>query len=181
MRTRVKLRPRDLSYIAVSAALMAVCAWITIPGAVPFSLQTFGVFVTMGLLGGRRGTMAVLVYILLGVMGLPVFTGFAGGVGVLLGTTGGYIVGFVFAALIIWLTTRVLGQSMTVLAAGMILGLFVCYAFGTAWFMVTYTRANGSVALKTVLGWCVTPFIVPDLLKIALALFLTKRLKPVIQ
>ena len=76
---------RDLVYVAVFAALMAICAWISIPTTVPFTLQTFGVFVSVGLLGGRRGSLAVLVYLLLGAVGAPVYAGFTGGFGPLMG------------------------------------------------------------------------------------------------
>ena len=89
-----KLRTYDMVLIAMFAVLMAVCSWISIPMEVPFTLQTFGLFLTVGVLGGKRGTFAVLIYILLGAIGVPVFAGFNSGIGVLLGTTGGYIVGF---------------------------------------------------------------------------------------
>ena len=87
----------DLVYIAVFAVVMAVCSWISIPAQVPFTLQTFGVFMAVGVLGGKRGTLAVLVYVLLGAVGVPVFAGFSGGIGALLGNAGGYIIGFIVA------------------------------------------------------------------------------------
>ena len=96
----------DLAYVAVCAALMAVCSWISIPATVPFTLQTFAVFCSLGLLGGRRGTAAILVYLLLGALGVPVFAGFSGGIGILFGTTGGYLLGFILMGLIYWLGER---------------------------------------------------------------------------
>jgi len=167
-----------MAYVAVMAGLIAVCSWISIPTTVPFTLQTFAVFLAVGVLGGRRGTFAVLVYILLGAVGLPVFAGFTGGLGILLGATGGYILGFLFSALLYWAMTQALGERPAVMVAAMVLGLAVCYAFGTAWFMVVYARANGPVGLTAALGWCVFPFIIPDLVKAALAMGLTKVLKP---
>lgn len=104
-------------------ALMAICAWISIPTAVPFTLQTFAVFLVTGLLGLKCGTLSVLVYLLLGAVGLPVFTGFKGGIGALLGTTGGYLVGFVFIALTVGLLTKFLGRSLPVLICSMALGM----------------------------------------------------------
>ena len=95
----MKFSTRDLCFCAIGAALIAVCAWISIPAEVPFTLQTFAIFAVCGLLGGRRGTVSVLVYLLLGAVGLPVFSGFRGGLGALLGTTGGYILGFLALAL----------------------------------------------------------------------------------
>lgn len=170
-------RTRDLVYIAVSVALMAVCSWIAIPTAIPFTLQTMALFLTMGLLGGRRGTLAVVAYILLGAVGAPVFAEFSGGIGVLLRSTGGYIVGFLFTALLMWSLEKVLDQDLPALGLSMVLGMVVYYVFGTVWFMVLYTRDTGAISLFTALGWCVFPFIIPDLIKIALALTLTARLR----
>ena len=121
----------DLVYIALFAVLIAICAWISVPTTVPFTLQTFGVFLTVGLLGGKRGSMAVLVYILLGAAGIPVFSGFTGGVGRLLGNTGGYIVGFLASALVMWALEKVMGRKTWALAVQMVLGLIACYAIGT--------------------------------------------------
>lgn len=167
----------DMVHIGVFAVLMVICTWISIPMAVPFTLQTFAVFFSVGMLGGKKGTIVVLVYLLLGLIGLPVFSGFMGGIGKLLGNTGGYIMGFVFSALTMWAMERLFGRKTWVLGISMVLGLIVCYAFGTAWFMAVYAGNAGSVGLMTVLGWCVFPFIVPDLIKIALALALSGRLR----
>lgn len=172
-----KWTARDMAYVAIFAVTMAICSWISIPTTVPFTLQTFAVFLSVGVLGGRRGTFAVLVYILLGAVGLPVFAGFSGGIGILLGTTGGYIIGFLFSALLYWAMTKALGEKTPVMVAAMVLGLIVCYAFGTVWFMTVYARSSGAIGLGTALGWCVIPFIIPDLLKIACALLLTVRLR----
>ena len=172
-----RLRTRDLTYIALFAVLMAVCAWITIPMTVPFTLQICAVFAALATLGGRRGTYAVAVYLLLGAVGLPVGAGFQGGLGWLLGTTGGYIVGFLCIALIYWLMTAKLGDSLPVSIAACVLGLAVCYVFGTIWFMVVYARSTGPVGIMTALGWCVFPYVIPDLLKLVLAVTLSQRVK----
>ena len=166
----------NLAYIALMAALMAICAWITLPiGPVPFTMQTFGVFVAVGLLGGRRGTIAVLVYILLGAVGLPVFAGFNSGPSVLLGPTGGYLIGYLVGALLCWAITAKLGTATKVLAPAMILGLIVCYAFGTIWFLQVYTGGGSAATLTGALAMCVFPFVIPDLVKIALAVLITNR------
>ncbi len=166
--------------IALCAAVMAVCSWISIPAAVPFTMQTFGVFLVVGLLGGRNGSLAVVVYLLLGAVGLPVFSGFSGGIGHLFGATGGYIIGFVFSALVMWLLERAFGRRLKALVLSMIAGLLVCYAFGTAWFMTVYAKDSGSIGLMTALGWCVFPYIIPDALKILLAAIMTRRIRPLI-
>lgn len=166
----------DMVYIAVFSVVIAVCSWITVPMTVPFTMQTFGIFCTLCLLGGKRGTISVLIYIMLGLIGIPVFSGFKGGAGVLLGTTGGYIIGFILSALFFWLLTAVFGKTTWSVLVSMVLGLIICYAFGTAWFMLVYARNTGAVGLMTALGWCVVPFIIPDLLKIALAFSVFKVL-----
>ena len=171
----------DLVYIAIGAALIAICSWISIPTAVPFTLHTFAVFFVLLALGGERGTLATLVYVLLGAVGVPVFAGFSGGIGVLLGNTGGYIIGFLFTGLIYILFTKFFKKNIVMKVVALVLGLAVCYAFGTAWFMHVYMKSSGEVGLLTVLGWCVFPFIVPDLLKLALAVVISKRIEPVIK
>ena len=170
-------KTRDIVYMSVFTAMISICSWISIPASIPFTLQTMGVFTTVGLLGGKRGTLTVLTYILLGAIGIPVFAGLTGGVSVLLGTTGGYIMGFLLSALLMWGIETIMGRNQIVLAFSMVAGLIVCYVFGTAWFMMIYTQHSGVIGLSTVLGLCVIPFIIPDLIKIGVALFLTNRLK----
>ena len=174
MSTKTKIY--DVAFIAMFAAVMAVCSWISVPATVPFTLQTFGVFLAVGTLGGKRGSLAVLTYLLLGAVGAPVFAGFSGGIGCILGSTGGYIVGFLFSALVMWAMEHFFGKSRWVLAISMVIGLLVCYAFGTAWFITVYTNNTGAIGLWTALGWCVFPYIIPDAIKIALALVLCRRL-----
>lgn len=176
-----RFRTVDMAYIALFSVMIGVCSWISIPATVPFTLQTFGVFLAVGVLGGKRGTLAVLVYLLLGMVGVPVFAGFEGGIGCLLGSTGGYILGFLFSALVMWAMEGLLGGRGWGLAVSMVLGLLVCYAFGTGWFMLVYASSTGPIGLWTALGWCVIPFILPDLVKIALALVLCRRLRTAIR
>lgn len=175
--TKSKITTKELVFTALMAVIIAVCSWISIPTTVPFTLQTFGVFMAVGLLGGKKGTISVLVYILLGAVGVPVFAGFSGGVGVLFGTTGGYIVGFLLSGLVYWAMTAAFGEKLPIMIVAMVLGLIVCYAFGTAWFMIVYAKNTAPIGLMTALGWCVFPFIIPDCIKIALAIVLTKQLK----
>lgn len=170
-------KTRDIVYMSVFTAMISICSWISIPASIPFTLQTMGVFTTVGLLGGKRGTLTILTYILLGAIGVPVFAGLTGGISVLLGTTGGYIMGFLLSALLMWGIETIMGRNQIVLAFSMVAGLIVCYVFGTAWFMLIYTQHSGVIGLSTVLGLCVIPFIIPDLIKIGVALFLINRLK----
>ena len=179
--TKKTNRTLSLVYIALGAVLIAVCSWISIPTTVPFTMQTFAVFFVLSALGGKRGTASIVVYVLLGAVGVPVFSNFTGGLGVLFGSTGGYIVGFIFMGLIYWLVSRLFGNKLwfEIIAFG--IGIVIMYAFGTAWFMVVYTRGGGSIGLAAVLSLCVFPFILPDLLKLTLALTLARRLKPILK
>lgn len=171
----------DLVYIALGAVLISICSWISIPTTVPFTMQTFAVFFVLSALGGKRGTVAIIVYILLGAVGIPVFSNFTSGIGILLGNTGGYIVGFVFIGLVYWLFVHYSEKKVWVEILAMVIGLAVCYAFGSVWFAIVYAPANGAVSLTMVLAWCVIPFVVPDLIKLGLALTLARRLSPVMK
>ncbi len=176
MEVKAKNKTQNMVYIALFVVVMAVCAWIVIPMAVPFTLQTFAVFLAVGVLGGKRGSLVVLLYLLLGSIGIPVFSGFTGGIGILLGNTGGYLIGFLLMTLVMWGMESLFGRKNRVLFLSMVLGLFVCYAFGTIWFLFVYGRNTGTVGITAVLGFCVFPFIIPDFVKMALAMLVRKRL-----
>ena len=170
------MKTRDMALCALFAALLAICAWLVIPiGDVPFTLQTFGVFAALGLLGGKRGTIAIAIYLLLGAVGVPVFAGFRGGIGTLFGTTGGYLVSYLFMGLIVMLAEKLFGDRTIVFLIAGVIALAVCYAFGTAWFVVAYARTAGPISWAAAIGKCVLPFVLPDLAKLALAVLLRDR------
>lgn len=167
---------------AFFAALTAVCSQISIPiGPVPINLAWFSVFSAAGLLGLKKGILSQVVYVLLGAVGVPVFAGFKGGVGALVGPTGGYIIGYIFAVavtgLIFWLFRNKFAVSNIVVkilisVLAMAAGAVVCYAFGTAWFLI-----STGVSFDKAMMACVIPFLPGDALKIALATLLTIKLK----
>ena len=144
-------------------------------GDTVITLQTFGIFLTLGLLGGKRGTITVLVYLLLGAIGVPVFSGFRGGLGALLGTTGGYIFGFMSTSVLYWIMTSIKDTPHIRLIA-MVLGLLLCYGCGSWWYMTRYL-SSGQLTLGLVLLKCVVPYLLPDAIKLALAWILTGKLK----
>lgn len=149
------------------AALTAICAWIAIPiPPVSFTMQTFAVFLTLGVLGGKWGSVSIMLYLLLGIVGLPVFAGFRGGVGTLLGATGGYIWGFALGALLYWALERM--GKLPAMAAG----LLACYLCGSLWFTVY----AGDVGFAAALATCVAPYLIPDALKLWLAYTMSKRI-----
>lgn len=172
-----KFRTLDLAYIGLGVALIAVCSWISIPLTVPITLQTLGVCMIAGLFGLRRGTLATFVYLLLGTVGVPLFAQFTGGIGIITGPTGGYLIGFIFTALIVGFVSDKWGEKLWAVILAMIGGVLVCYAFGTAWFAFVYAKSNEPASLVTILGWCVFPFIPFDAVKIIIAALLTNRLK----
>lgn len=170
-------RVHSLVYIALFAALLTICAWITIPVTIPFTMQTLAVFLAPLVLGGKRGSLAVAVYLLLGAVGVPVFSGFHSGLGALVGNTGGYLVGFLISAMLMWALERFWQRGYAALALAMAVSLLACYAFGTAWFVMISVRNGTAMTVGTALSLCVVPFIIPDAAKMLLAVTLAKRLK----
>ena len=180
----------DLVLISVSAALITICSWISISlGPVPFTLQTLGILAVMLTVGGRRGTIAVLVYLALGAVGIPVFAGFKGGIMSFAGPTGGFLIGFVLSALVYWLLEKlILKKLMTTPVNTWIFGMLgsivfevIMYITGVIWFMTVYAAQTGPVGVATVMGWCVIPFIIPDIVKMAAAVIIGERASKLIR
>ena len=170
------MKVRNMALCGLFTAVLAICAWISVPmGDTVITLQTFGIFLTLGLLGGKRGTVTVLVYLLLGAIGAPVFSGFRGGLGALLGTTGGYIFGFMSTSILYWMMTSIKDTPRIRLIA-MVLGLLLCYICGSWWYMTRYLTA-AQTTLGLVLLKCVVPYLIPDAIKLTLAWILTGKLK----
>lgn len=173
-----KIKTIDIVYIGIFAAIIAVSSWISIPFTVPITLQTMGICLASGLLGSKRGTLTTVIYILLGLAGVPVFANFASGISTILSPVGGYIIGFIFTSLIVGIVSDKTKGKVIPLIISMAAGILVCYAFGTVWFAVFYAKENTEPAsLSTILGWCVIPFLIPDAVKIAAASILVNRLK----
>lgn len=169
---------KSLAQMALGAALIAVCSWISIPTTVPFTMQTFGVCFVLLLLGGRKGTGSIGVYILLGAVGLPVFSQFTGGLGVLFGNTGGYIVGFLLIGLITWAAERLGARKTWQKMVALLVGLVGLYLFGTVWFLWISTQGGSPVGFQAALGMCVLPFVPFDIAKFILAAVLCRRIRP---
>ena len=152
---------------AMMAALMALCAWIAIPiPPVSFTLQTFAVLMALGVLGGKWGTVAIGLYLTLGVIGLPVFTGFRGGISALLDATGGFLWGFLIGGLVYRAAER-LGRL-----PAMVLCQLICYFCGCFWF----SRWAGNAGFTAAALTCVVPYLLPDAIKLWLAYTLSKRI-----
>lgn len=160
-----RLTPYQLSVTALMTAVMCVLGPLSVPiGAVPISLTNLVICLAAWLLGARLGTFSVLAYLLLGAAGLPVFSGYGGGLGKLAGPTGGYLVGFLLTA---WIGGRAVEQSKgrpLPSAAGLALGVAASYLLGTGWFLFQMKCSLGYA-----LTVCVLPFLPFDFAKIALA------------
>lgn len=178
--TENKTRPaayRVLCEIALMAVMIAICSQIFIPWVIPVTMQTFAIFMSLELLGGRYGTYSVVLYLLMGLVGLPVFSGFSGGPGHLLGATGGYLLGFVLIGPVYSITVRLIRSRIAGRLLGLIAGLILCYLFGTVWFVAVYSRSVGAAGFGSALSVCVLPFILPDAAKTVLAMLASDRLR----
>ncbi len=167
-----------MATIALGAVFIALCAWVSIPLVVPITLQLFGVFCCLELLGGRNGTLAIVVYLALGAVGLPVFAGFRGGFDVLVGVTGGYLWSMPIIGLLYWLGTALGGTRTPLRAALLAAGLLLCYAIGTAWFVYVQNARHVAVGVWSALCSCVLPFVLFDVVKLVGAMAVAKRVKP---
>jgi biotin transport system substrate-specific component len=162
-----KLTIKNMALIALFAALTCVLAPLSLPiGPVPISLATLVIYLAVCVLGAWKGTTSTLVYILLGLVGLPVFSGFSGGAGKLFGPTGGYIIGYIPLAIISGIFLEKFATKWYMCLVGMILGTIACYALGTAWL-----AHAAHYSFKAALWAGVIPFIPGDLVKIVIALF----------
>lgn len=171
----------QMAEIALMSAMLCVVAPFSIPvpvSPVPLSLATFAVYLTAALLGPRKGTISVLVYLLLGMVGLPVFSGFSGGIGKLLGPTGGYAIGYIPCAVVIgWMIERH-RQQLVWNAIAMVLGTLVCYCFGTIWFLVIM---DGIYTFTQVLLVCVVPYLLFDAVKIFMAAAIAVPIRKIVR
>ncbi len=173
--TKKIITAKTVAYVAICIALNAVCSWLTIPFfSIPFTLQTFSIFFTLRFLGAKKGTFTIFLYILLGLIGVPVFSGFKSGVTALAGATGGYILGFLLSGLVYLIFDR---KNNLLRIVGLFVGLILCYAGGTIWFVFVYGNSGKEMSYLTALTLCVFPFIVPDIIKISLAILLSDLLK----
>jgi len=161
----------QMAEIALMSAVICIVAPFTIPvpaSPVPLSVATFVIYLAAILLGAKQSAVCVLIYLLLGMVGLPVFSGFSGGIGVLLGPTGGYLAGYLPCALIVgWMTNAKQGNGSFLRNIGaMMLGTGACYFFGTIWFLAVM---DGSYSVVQALLLCVVPYLIFDLIKILAA------------
>ncbi|HBN82549.1 MAG TPA: biotin transporter BioY [Clostridiales bacterium] len=163
----------QLVIIGVAAAIICVLGPLSIPiGVVPVAFANLAIYIVLYVLGMKKGTVSVLIYLLVGLIGVPVFSNFSGGPGKLLGPTGGYLIGYIFMALISGYIIDRFFENQVLCFLGMVLGTSVLYVFGTAW--LTY-QADMSAGAALAAG--VIPFIPGDLAKILIATIVGSQIR----
>jgi len=160
-------RIKNMTYAALGAVLFCICGFVTVPFAIPFTMQTFALFFLLDCFGGKKTLLSVLIYIALGCVGLPVFSGFGSGFGVLFGATGGFIIGFAVASCVYFAAESIFSKSKHSRIIFALVALTACYICGTLWGGLYIDSGKGFLA---VLSLYVFPYILPDILKLALAL-----------
>lgn len=164
---------QKMAIIALMTAVLCILAPISIPvfiSPVPVSLGVLAVYLTAYVLSPLDATISVIIFILLGTFGLPVFSGYSGGLSKLVGPTGGYIIGFLFTVYISSLFIH-MKKGIIFDVIGMITGLAICYILGTIWF--SYQQGKGFIASLLL---CVVPFLIGDAIKIIVAVILGTQL-----
>jgi len=170
----MKIRTNDLTVTAIFSAVICILSVVTIPiGVVPISLSLFAIMLSAISLDVRRSFWAVLIYIFIGSLGIPVFSGFNGGLHILFGPTGGFIISYIFVTLIMSFASQKTNKKLTLFFFG-ILSLTVCYLFGSLQYAVI-----SKVSFYNSLSVCVVPFVLFDIFKIILAVNIGLKLKKI--
>ena len=164
---------KSITEISLGAALLSISAWISIGGVVPVTMQTFTLALVLLLLGGRRGSMVTLLYLAIGAVGLPVYSGLRGGVGHLFSEGGGFLFGFLFFSLAYMIVTEIFSDTARVKIAALATGVILLYSCGIIW----YTRYTPASSLMPLLMATVLPYLPFDAVKLTLAFFVSKRLE----
>ena len=177
---KVRIAVYDVTAIALFSALISVCSLIQVPlGPVPFTLQTFAVFLCIYILGIFKSAAAVAIYIILGLIGVPVFAGFRSGPAAIFGPTGGFLIGFILSCFLSGFLLRRTGGKAVIDILSLSAGLVLIYVCGTLWFLFVYSGSRPEGGLIGALSLTVFPFIIPDTVKIIISVIVGKRLKTI--
>ena len=172
----MKARLKKITYASLGAVLLTIGSWITVPFAIPFTLQTFALFFVLHTFGGKIGCISVLLHTAMGLLGLPVFSGFQSGISALISPTGGYVVGFLVTGALYFALYSIFDKKHTTRWALPLFCLVLCYGLGTAWYML-YVSAQSEIGIVSALSVCVLPYIIPDIIKVCLAIISAERIK----
>lgn len=168
---------KDLTYMGISLALIIICTWIYIPTTIPFTLQTFAIFTTIGILGTKKAFITILAYLFLGIIGLPIFSNFNSGLSAIIGPTGGFLLSFIIVALITGTLIEILPDNKISQFVSMLTGLLICYLLGILWFINIYLGEFNAENIIKGLSIAIIPFIIPDFLKILLSISIINKFK----
>ena len=173
---------KDMALISLFTAVCCVCSMITIPlSVVPITFATFGIMATTMILGEKRALISVCLYLAIGLVGVPAFSGFNSGPGVLIGPTGGFLYSYIIMVPLVGIASKCLNKTVSsgmFTMIGCIAALLVCYFIGTAHYMIVMSIGGNGVGLWTALCTCVFPFIPLDIVKAIMAIIVAPRLKP---
>ena len=166
---------KDMATVSMCVAFLAVSSWITVPFVINFTLQTLAIFVVCSVFDIRISFCSILAYLIIGIFGLPVFSGFGSGFSALAGPTGGYLVGFLVIPIIMHFFLRGNRNNTLRKVIAMTLGLLCCYVIGALWYYMGF-NAGADISFFEIFVVCVFPFLIPDGIKIFLAVYISKRL-----
>lgn len=172
---------QSMIFIALFATLMCIGAWIHFPAPVPASMQTFVVFTALGLIGSKRTLVMLIIYVALGALGLPVFSGFTGGIGALTGPTAGFIWGFLLGVPVFYIFEKYFYEKRGAVITGHILYILLHYIPGALWYCYFTLGCISTEGILSSSLVTVVPFIVPDAIKLMLSIFTVERLKKIIK
>ena len=163
---------------AVFTGIIVLCSWLAVPAPIPFTLQALGIYICCGVLGGKLATLSTAMYIALGAVGLPVLSGFQGGLGAIFGITGGFIMGFLFIPISVWIVEKTPLKKHSLILGGVV-GTTFCNLLGMIWYSTVYMK--GSVGLAAAFTICVLPYIIPDAAKLWVAHLVSKRINKAVK
>lgn len=173
---------KKLAISAMLTASIAIGAWISIPSTIPFTLQTLFIYFAVLFMKAKYSALSITVYIMLGAIGLPVFSNFTSGLGILFGATGGYIFGFLLFPLCYAIFTSILKENDFSRILSLIVGTLLCYIAGTIMFVnVALTKSGAKYSFAAAFSICVIPYIIPDMIKLIIAFIADKRIKKIIK
>ena len=171
------LKLKNSILIALFSVILLICSRISIPYVIPFTLQSLGVFLTFGILGGKRGLLSLLLYFTLGLIGIPISASGEAGINLFFNPTTGYIIGWFLCGVMFWIVETKFGNCNKTRIIIFSIGTIICYAAGTVWFMLIYAYNKTAIGVWTALCYCVFPFIIFDIIKLLVATILTNKLQ----
>ena len=167
---------RDSILIAFFSIIILICSRIAIPWVIPFTLQSFGIFLTFSILGGKKGLISLFLYFIMGIIGIPISASGVVGPALFFTPTFGYLIGWLLCGIIFWISETKMGNSNRTRLIFLSIGTIICYAAGTIWFMLIYSYKNTPIGIWSALCYCVFPFIIFDTIKLILSNTIANKL-----